>query len=175
MLLLLCILLFPRLLVLFPEKAAGHLNLWRCRTALHVDSDSNFSSSCYVCKNYTGKNVMSSRTILLQLQWRKKGACFSLHLLVSVETSENVSFLPKYLVLSCYCSHLKKDAQVWCSHVACMTERGHETFQPPVAIKYIQSEGNRFRSQQGWPRLSRMRYKINILDTIPVSLDTKYV
>lgn len=47
---LLWILLLPRLLLLFPEKTHGQLNLGRCRTVLLVDSGSTLSSSCYVCQ-----------------------------------------------------------------------------------------------------------------------------
>lgn len=91
MLLLLCILLLPRLLLLFPEKAADQLNL-RGRTVLYVDSGSTFSSSCYVCQELHRRKSHSpcqQGQSCCNCRGEEKDLFFS------IEISENVSFLPQ--------------------------------------------------------------------------------
>lgn len=104
MLLLLCSLLLPKLLLLFLEKAAGQLNLKRCRTVLHVGSASTLSSSCLSLPRITQVKMsltLSTRTILLQL-WRRKKSCLLFFASICQHRHIRECFLPAPSVHYCH-------------------------------------------------------------------------
>lgn len=156
---LLWILLLPRLLLLFPGKMYGQLNLRKCRTILYVDSGSTPSSSCYICQELHRQKRHSNCQ-----QGQSCGNCRGgkklptfLYIYLSVQKYQRMfPSWPKYLVFWCYCSHPKKDAQLWHGCVECVTEGEHDTSH---CHQTLSKWGWWSKPQWGWTWLSGAGYR----------------